>query len=66
MYNRDDRNSEDIEANGEIEFFSEVDNFVSESSIKTAVFGPIIDFYGNVQGALQIINKVNEHEKVKF
>ena len=64
VYNQNEKNLQNIEANSEIEFFSEVDNFLSVNSIKTAVFGPIVDSYGNVQGALQVINKINDHEKV--
>ena len=63
IYNQNEKNLQNIEANSKIEIFSEVDSFLSVNSIKTTVFGPIVDSYGNVQWALQIINKINNHEK---
>ena len=45
-----------------IDFIQEIDNIVVESGVKSAIYGPLIDKDGNVQGALQIVNRVKENE----
>lgn len=49
-------------AKTEYEFKPEIDNYVCESIVTSAMFGPIIDTQGIVQGAIQILNKTNDAE----
>lgn len=59
----DENSSQDEDANGNlIEFSSEVDNYVSETKIKSALYGPVMDTAGNIQGAIQVVNKTNPSE----
>lgn len=39
-----------------------MDNYVSETKILTALYGPVIDSSGNLQGAIQIVGKTNPAE----
>jgi hypothetical protein len=46
----------------EIEFEAEVDNIVSQTFIKSAIYAPVIDGDGKIQGAIQLVNKINDAE----
>ncbi|CAI2375155.1 unnamed protein product [Moneuplotes crassus] len=46
----------------ELEYISEIDNFVLEADVRNAIYGPCFDQHGKIQGVLQIINKVHSSE----
>ena len=45
------------------EFASEIDNYVSESNLKNGLFCPMVDHKGTIQGAVQLLNKLNGESK---
>ncbi|CAI2380703.1 unnamed protein product [Moneuplotes crassus] len=41
------------------EFVAEVDNSISQEKLKNGLYGPLYDNEGNLQGAIQLLNKEN-------
>ena len=65
VYNRDVKPDEnDIEA--DIDFSTDIDNYVSETNVRTALYAPIMDKDDVVQGAIQLVNKVNDYETFRY
>ena len=62
IYTEGEKKFEEGKEKKEIEYIQEIDNLVLENSVKSAIYGPIIDKEGNIQGALQIVNMINNNE----
>lgn len=56
IYTPAESRKEEDTSNNDIEFLEEVDNYVNETSVKWAMYSPIIDSQGTVQGVVQVLN----------
>jgi hypothetical protein len=49
----------------DVEFEPEIDNFVGETDVASALYSPIIDHEGNVQGVIQLVNFIDGHRSIE-
>lgn len=58
IYTPQKKTKEDDSSRPEIEFQEEIDNYVGETALNWALYSPIIDCKGMIQGVLQLVNQL--------